>query len=825
MSETGKELTIFMSCIENKASIKALKERSEISSIYHVCGVNPWFIVGDFESLDSAISLRKEIDIGIKFMSISYSRHYNPSRAPATYSITSWILVKSAEAKASPKTIFDKLSIDGVHVAEVHEIFGENKFVVKLLTKNLTGMDSYVTALRDDGIATSTKCVLFTKKENGKTFKSGARATGEFGDSNTKLQYAMIRIMANTRGFIYKERKEQKDFLAESLRKISQACAEEKVESYMLSPDTDGDEYYRDDLVHPISLIDRYSVKLERPQWIKVLLFFKAASAPDKKNNLEEVLVDKLLGVNEESFARKLYHITGRYDFMVPLDCVDLDVLANIIDDFWADHGDLIDSFTNTVCRNDELPATTSAGGQGRLEVLDIPIIQALLINSTHIKHFEETVRERFAKEVWRPAALGFSPRDDYVRNAFNDKDKGAVTDYLARFSSLGNIGLEPIIEFRDGALIQTLAIFYFTDSCEKEKFKKNIEKKQEKFALIANIYEPVRDPMKVMCILATENLAALSQLLDELGKFSFKTEFHIIFHQKHYSDVVANNVACRPCFYPVKLTEPCYQETTCRNCNNWVRCSQQKCGSCVRYILPRKKERILHIEMGVNSHEELKRNLIICAVGVDLNHAQYFALEKLLDDKAKLKEVLDAYENWYCEDKGGESVMSPEDISNEYKKIGDQPEYRNDYGKAVENIIRHLVDNKKSDVLVFPEYSIPLSVFRKIRAMSIEKDVLIVAGSQVQDGFNVCPLVFCRENGAKEIFYVYKNILNPAEEEFPILSRHGTGHLKFHNTIFGNVYVRICYDGYTAPTNIHIEDVDLFYALASIFPSPFEIT
>ena len=91
----------------------------------------------------------------------------------------------------------------------------------------------------------------------------------------------------------------------------------------------DSSIYYREPKGHPNKYIDRYSVKLEKKGWEKLLVFFKAKTG--KKKDLEKWLVDNFLGVGiniisksgkekqASSFSRKLFHVTGMYDFILPL--------------------------------------------------------------------------------------------------------------------------------------------------------------------------------------------------------------------------------------------------------------------------------------------------------------------------------------------------------------------------------------------------------------------------------------------------------------------------------------------------------------------------
>lgn len=146
---------------------------------------------------------------------------------------------------------------------------------------------------------------------------------------------------------------------------------------------------------------------------VESLIFFRATKKPE----LEKTLIRELLGVRPDQFSRKLYHMTGDYDFIVPFDCEDMNALNRAINNFLRKHGELIESFTNTVC----LPGE----GEGPLDVLDLPLIEALLINATKISTFEKKIKGIFSTILnGEPimAIEGISPREGYVIGSI-DKD------------------------------------------------------------------------------------------------------------------------------------------------------------------------------------------------------------------------------------------------------------------------------------------------------------------------------------------------------------------------------------------------------------------
>ena len=774
-------LLFFLSCNPHREEIDKFKTNEEFVSIYRVCGVEPWLIVCKAASISDILKLNQEYKLKIKYMSITSSQNLLGGEKLSTdkNKSISWIFIKGENLSSDDDFIGFLNEMNDYEISQAYQIFGEYNFILKIHTSGIGDVDHFLIRCHEENISTSTKCVLTVLKDESTLFESNIEKNKtEAAKIKKEWSYAIARVMANTRGFIQKSKEEQRSCLMSKLNDIGIPPNPDEIEENLLNPELEKNEYSQCDLVHPNDLIDRYSIKLERGGWLKVLFFFRATSG--KKSELEKTLIEELLGVKTHQFSRKLYHMTGDYDFIVPFDCEDVDTLNSVIDEFLSKHGEIVESFTNTACR------PTEGKGEGSLNVLDLPLIDALLINATKISTLEGRIRDIFSpvsNEEPGMAREGISPREGYVRERIRTYFPKSIKSYQKRFTTFEDIGIESTIEFKGGALIQNLLKFYFINPDKKSAFLSDVRRKIDDCEIIGVIYEPVRDPLTVMCILMVKDLVELEVLIDEFRKYCRKTEFHVIFHQKYYSKTIEARVRCKPCFYPV---DP----------------PSQNCGNCIRYLLPRKRDRILNIDF----EKKLKPNITINLVGIDMSLPQYFALEESLDQEEKRKAI---FENYGQKDYFG----SPEEVFREYEDlVRNKENYRSRYKNAILEVIK----DADCDILLFPEYSIPLNIYNQIKEeikqICMEKKCVIVAGSHIdEDGFNVCPVFIFRDDGEKgicEIYELYKNYFSPFENVLKLMKNRGTAHLKFLNTIWGNVYIQICYDAFTVHGGFENVDV-----------------
>ncbi len=840
------ELFYFPSCITKKENVEEFMHDDGIDSIYHVCGVHPWFLVCKTDSIDNAISWARDHELGVKYMSLGKDLPLENDCNEGDEGILFWVFVKARSDEGIPGTA-DKdnfiltlqKALDSEKDSEIfrlmkaYEIFGEYNYLVKVSTKEITGIYRFTEFLNREARSTQIKCVLSTVKENGHIIVESESPKEVAKREKEDFEYAMLRVIANTPGFINMGGNEQKSILEDKLG--SMGIVIDDVADYILDPLTSKSIYSRQDLEHNNRFIDRFSIKLDRAQWCKALLFLRSTDNPGAKEKLERAVASKLLGVKPNQFARKFYSMTGDYDFIVPFDCRNTEILTHAIDDFCRDVGECIANFTNTICR---VPRADKA--QGALRAFDIPFIESLLINATLIYEFEDRIKEGrifdslIENKDLIPAEDGITPREDYARSRIKTRQEtGKVSgkslplvNYLKKFRGFESAGIRTTVEYRSGAIIQALAKFYFTDLRQRNAFVDMLEDKIDEFEIIGKRYDPVRDLMTVMYILTVKELIELEALFRECSPNCRKIEFHILFRQEFYSSVLEQKIRCRPCFHPIIPEDGCKRD--CGECKEAGACLQQNCGACIRYVLPRQRNRILIIDQGERMRPEVKATL----VSIDMSLGRLLALEELLDQEGSRKKVFDRYKSFLEGLDENEAGMyeTHKAVVDEYNRIP-RGEFRKAYTEAICQILRFVLSAQILEIqrglphiVVFPEYTIPAYVANEIKGMDIPHECVIVAGSHIEDGFNTSPLIFVTDSGDdgtfhKEIYHYYKNNLNPFEEKMGLVTNGGTAYLKFINTIFGNLYFQICYDAYTIDSTAGFENVDIL-AVPSFNPS-----
>lgn len=190
---------------------------------------------------------------------------------------------------------------------------------------------------------------------------------------------------------------------------------------------------------------------------------------------------------------------------------------------------------------------------------------------------------------------------------------------------------------------------------------------------------------------------------------------------------------------------------------------------------------------------------------------SQYFALEELLDENENRKTIFGNYKH-YVEIHPRSPYKSYDEVLQEYNDIGDRENYRSNY----KNAILKVLGDVDCDILLLPEYTIPFNIYNQIEKtisqISGNRECVIVAGSHIdENGFNVCPIFIPDVEGKKtcQIYHLYKNNFSPFEKELRLMKNRGTAHLKFLNTIWGNLYIQTCYDAYTVSSQ-GFENIDI---------------
>ncbi len=830
------ELLFFLSCSPDSSEyIEKCCDDERISSVYRVCGVHPWLIIlKPTPSMDTVFKHDIRSSLRIKHVSLVRKLPAAPNKRAKHHLTVSWVFLKGSPEHF--KTLIDAAGrLLASTISEYYEAFGEYEFLVRLHTDDINGVDGFLTLCREHQMTTSTKFVLRAVKEAGQKLRLDPGHQDQDKDAleaRRQADYAVARIMATTPDFPRKSAADQQALLREVLPTIGATVSEIDISRYVLDPDPTASEYSPNDLEHPNHLVDRYSADLTPVGWLRALVFFKGKGT--EKDRLEKALQEELLGVTATTFAKKLYHMTGDNDFMVPLSCLNLGVLNSVVETIVKGHPDLIESCYNTVCKS-------PVGKSKPLQPLEVPVVEALLLNSTCISQFEARIRDRTIFESMLEGKLpaiaeeGIAPREDYVRHKIGDilrdkateKTKENFAEYFRGGRSFSDIGIQSTVEFKDGAMTQVLAKFFFANVVAKGNFVEDLEKKLQQYEVVAIRYEPVRDPLTYFLLVMVSKLVELEVLLRHLGKHCNKVEFHVIFHQRYYSKLLERNLRCRPCFYPREPRPGCSM-ASCDQCSEEARrlCVPPACATCVKYILARKPEKVLTIPFGSPTSDRCNRR-VITLVGIDLSFAQYLALNERFDTKGFRTTVLARYAQAAQELQAhGKSVReTAEQAALAYDAIVDRDVYRGKYVRAVTELLKRCAD---ADIVVLPEYAIPLNVFSALMDYDYKKACIVVAGSHVdKDGFNVCPIIIVCPGVApsgfrKTMYSYYKNHPNPFESSLKLVANTGLGYLKFLDTPYGNIYPQLCYDVYRRDADTEIKEVDILLVPACNFSKVF---
>ena len=340
-----RDILYFISCTTSWDDILKLNKSGDsgLLSIYNVCGVHPWLIICRYNLVDRLLLLHQNNILNIKYMSIA--QYDNKIETQINFNrinnnIIFWVFLKCSEIDIN--SLINNEIIEKYNITELYRIVGEYNYLLKIYSSNINGIDEFLNICRyNQKIDTSTKCVLFALRENGNVLKIDEDKQNKKNEITTKhLDYAVARIIGNSKLFLQKDILEQKQYLFDCLSEMKIPYTENQINNLILNPNINKQEYSINELRHPNKIIDRYSVKLEKYNWLKVLLFFKASQT--NKSELEDKLQIELLGVSPLHFSRKLYHITGEYDFIIPFDCANIDELNKVIKQFWKNNEKLI---------------------------------------------------------------------------------------------------------------------------------------------------------------------------------------------------------------------------------------------------------------------------------------------------------------------------------------------------------------------------------------------------------------------------------------------------------------------------------------------------
>lgn len=442
------------------------------------------------------------------------------------------------------------------NVVDIYKLFGgPDEYVIKVWAKSISDLDKLLyEKFYVKGIRTGTKLVLKIWKKEGWLPTSEQR----FPPSETKnlddLDYKILSIMDN---------------YAEKLSNMNEQGQEPEIRNVLMR--TSVDQIITPDEVKnkleklKKEVIAKHGIKLECSEWIKTLIFIRASRG--MKIELEKIIKDLLLGVDDKRFARKLYHMTGDFDFIVPLDCMGPDTLRNRIKIFVrAAKGrvndiriyfDLHDDY------RDRMPLS-----EPKQTHRHFAYMSALLPNSENINELHKN-----------------SPRYVCYEYVYNEKLGRRKTPPKINFDSIERY-VTPTIELRSESVVHAFVRFRIFDKNEFDRKLEKLEKKEEqiKKGITLRTYRPIHDANVVFCILTTSNFTSLFNFISAFDEHCISTLPSIIFSQNFFEPDIPPHLRCKPCVGESK-----------------------KCRACEQYPIARDKSKIHTRNLGVNSIDKCK--------------------------------------------------------------------------------------------------------------------------------------------------------------------------------------------------------------------------
>ncbi len=581
-------------------------------------------------------------------------------------------------------------------VVDIYKLFGdEEEYLIKVWTKNMSELDDFINKkLYKEKISTGTKLVLrIWKKEGWYPTEKQRFPSLEIGFD--EVDFKTLSIMDNyAKELSERNKEEQIDLIIDELQRIPGTnVIKEGVKTRL-------DKLRKE-------VVEKFSIKLECDEWLKTLIFIKASRG--EKGVLGENINKFLLGVDNTSFARKYYHVSGEFDFIIPLDCRGLVILKTKIEEFVKNAQNMVSDIRVYF----DLHKFRDIGGlKFQLKLEDIAFITALMPNSNNITRLPEK-----------------SPRYDCYQYIYKKEKQGKAPK--VNFKNIEKY-VTPTIELRLKSVMHVLIRFRISNKSDFNIKLENLKKQKEqiKKGIILKIYHPIHDANVVFCILMTSDFEALFNFINEFDDCCSSILPNLIFSQGFFELDIPSYLRCKPCISESK-----------------------QCRACEQYPKPRDK---------ANIHT---RDLEIKGI-----------------DKCKIAIVQIKQKN--------------ESETNEAFVIGK---------------LKEAIDNE-SNIIVFPELSIPKSFINKIeetiKSYGKDKKLFVVAGSHYKEEkenvsgkvyqYNVAPILYLSEEGCvKRYDDNYRNYPSSYDKEgcSENCAYGNNGIWRYINTGFGNFAVIICAD------------------------------
>lgn len=510
-------------------------------------------------------------------------------------------------------------------------------------------------------------------------------------------------------------------------------------------------EYNNEDfqkIIKSNSLFDEYiykiSVKLEMRDWLKVLIILK--SIPGKKQEVEKHILENILKIKSDYFARKYYTVRGLFDFIIYTDWCNLNSLRKIRKKFTPYlKGNLLIDYRSYM---EERFKSTDQNPQ-KIERYDKNLLKGIIANSLDLASEKEENNQDKIDSVRKRCLLLI---DNRLTN---------VTE-IPKFTEYA---IEMHIEKFVHAFIRFKVRNY-------KDFLDVWSKFEEKLFLIRK-FEPLSDPLNFFCIVITTNLRTLFWFIKKLDCFCSFISLSLIHKQGFYKKILPKDswigLRCKPCIKSLEALncDGCYwypKKNQKPEPNLLVERNLRECKINFRYPSKFFEEfNIAIIKLGLNINE--------CIANGDLDNIK---IKKYHEDLVldRFQEALNNKANIIILP---ELSTPKEEIINKITSIIKKGNQRNEKGEYI-----------------------------------INQNLLVVAGSlyvkQGNNYYNQAPIItnfynhpLSNDKSIKR-FDAIKCCLSSKEKEHNELYNNrkisiGTGYLILNNTPFGDIGVIICRD------------------------------
>ena len=378
--------TIFASTELSKETVGRLCSDQSVRVLGRVCGASSWFLSCSFETESALLNFGR----GYEFRQTRTWESFDAVKVgvqPQCWRHESWVLLRDPKAR-SPREFmrWTKEAEDPRWIApEVHRVGFEYSHIVRLCTRSLVDLDEFLRRCRSEGMATTTMCVLFTEKTD---LNLNRPSDEELFSIRGDLDYVVTRLLKAEPTTIEEPIDVQVSRLRKMLVQAETDATEDEVRSRLLEPEP-ASVPSPARLVHPNPLVDRYSIRLNRRGWARALVFIQAVRDGRAKDQLEANLCKDLLGAGPTFFARKIYHMSGAFDFLLPVTAHTEEEISKTVRQFQTSNKGLVEDVSVSL-------ATREPGARGEpLPALDLALVRALATNSTLLGGLKKRLKDR----------------------------------------------------------------------------------------------------------------------------------------------------------------------------------------------------------------------------------------------------------------------------------------------------------------------------------------------------------------------------------------------------------------------------------------------